>query len=363
MDPMIFQFIGQYLDAALNPFISGTVGEVISTFTLFFIGGATIHLTLMGYAIGWGYVEMPFSVFIKTCVKYLFIGALALNASTYSDWVVGSLQSMETGFTSAFAGTGASASPTSVYQVIDAALGKGWGIAGDLWERAGNRGFTEMGMMLGEGLNAIIIAVATGLLAIPAGGMIVVAKAGLTLMLGIGPFFIALLLWPVTAKFFDSWFGQVMTYILRIALVAAVMGLIFKGFDAIVNSVDLDSDQNTLFTSLVLLTFTSVMFWLVQEVNNVAGQLAGGISSAAVTLRGMAQGAIAPARMASAAGRMLNPTSTRLDPRTGHQTTAGRLEHLAMGRSLWARNPAYREAVAERLRTAWRPEGGSMSKG
>lgn len=70
MDPMIFQFIGQYLDAALNPFISGTVGEVISTFTLFFIGGATLHLTLMGYAIGWGYVEMPFSVFIKTCVKY-----------------------------------------------------------------------------------------------------------------------------------------------------------------------------------------------------------------------------------------------------------------------------------------------------
>lgn len=47
MDPMIFQFIGQYLDAALNPFITGTVGEVISTFTLFFIGGATIHLTLM----------------------------------------------------------------------------------------------------------------------------------------------------------------------------------------------------------------------------------------------------------------------------------------------------------------------------
>lgn len=152
-----------------------------------------------------------------------------------------------------------------------------------------------------------------------------------------------------------------MTYILRIALVAAVMGLIFKGFDAIVNSVDLDSDQNTLFTSLVLLTFTSVMFWLVQEVNNVAGQLAGGISSAAVTLRGMAQGAMAPMRTAA---RMINPTSTRLDPRTGHQTTAGRLEHLAMGRSLWARNPAYRQAVAERLRTAWQtPDGGSMSKG
>nr|WP_244667729.1 type IV secretion system protein [Xanthomonas sp. D-99] len=256
MDPMIFQFIGQYLDAALNPFITGTVGEVISTFTLFFIGGATIHLTLMGYAIGWGYVELPFSTFMKTCAKYLFIGALALNAATYSDWVVGSIQSLETGFTSAFAGTGAGASPASVYSVVDAALGKGWGIAADLWEKAGNRGITEMGTMFGEYINAAIIAVATGLIGVPAGGMIVVAKAALTIMLGIGPVFVALLLWPATSKFFDSWFGQVMTYILRIALVAAVMGLAFKGFDAVINSVDLDSDQNTLFTSLVLITFT-----------------------------------------------------------------------------------------------------------
>ncbi|WP_261543182.1 type IV secretion system protein, partial [Burkholderia multivorans] len=150
MEPTIFQFIGQYLDAALNPFIRGTVREVISTFTLFFIGGAAIHLTLFGYSIGWGYVELPFSAFIKTCAKYLFIGALALNAATYLDWVVGSIQSLETGFTSAFAGTDAGTNPTSVYSVVDAALGKGWGIAADLWERAGNRGITEMGTMFGE---------------------------------------------------------------------------------------------------------------------------------------------------------------------------------------------------------------------
>lgn len=86
-----------------------------------------------------------------------------------------------------------------------------------------------MGTMFGEYINATIIAVATGLIGVPAGGMIVVAKAALTIMLGIGPVFVALLLWPATSKFFDSWFGQVMTYILRIALVAAVMGLGLQG--------------------------------------------------------------------------------------------------------------------------------------
>lgn len=41
--------------------------------------------------------------------------------------------------------------------------------------------------------------------------MVIVAKIMPTLMLGIGPFFIAMLMFPVTAKWFDSWFGRVTT--------------------------------------------------------------------------------------------------------------------------------------------------------
>ena len=177
-------------------------------------------------------------------------------------------------------------------------------------------------------------------------------------MLGIGPVFVALLLWPATSKFFDSWFGQVMTYILRIALVAAVMGLAFKGFDAVINSVDLDSDQNTLFTSLVLITFTLVMFWLLAEANNVAGQLAGGISSAAVTLRGMAQGAMSPMQ---GAANVINRQSTRRDMQSGMMVTAGRLNHLAAGNTLV--NPAYRAHVMANLGKNWGKAPGGKVKG
>lgn len=355
MDAGIFQFIGQFLDTALNPFITETVGNVISIFTVLFIGCAAIHITMMGYSMSLGYIELPFSTFLKTCFKYIFIAALALKADTYMEWVVGSLQSLETGFTSAFAGSGGPS--TSVYQVVDAALGKGWGIAADLWEKAGNRGITEMGTMIGEYFNAAIIAVATGLLGVPAGGMIVVAKAALTIMLGIGPLFITLVLWPVTARFFDSWFGQVMTYILRIALISAVLGLAFKGFDAIINSVDLDSEQNTLFTALIIVSFTAVMFWLLAEANSVAGTLAGGASSAALTLRGMAQGATAPMRGAANA---INGKTTRRDMQSGQMVTAGRLNHLVAGNTAW--NPAYRQHVMQNMGKNWgRAKGGKVS--
>jgi len=355
-DVTIFQFIGQTLDAALGVFITRTVGETISTFSLFFIGIATIHLTMMGYAIGWGYVELPFSNFMKTCAKYLIIGGLALNAGTYTDWIVGSIQSLENGFTSAFAGTGKGPS-VSVYQTIDRVLEKGWGVGADLWERAMNRGFRQLGAAIIDIIYAGIIIVATALIAIPAGGMIVVAKAALTVMLGIGPIFLMFLLWPATARFFDSWFGQVMTYIMRIALVAATLGLAFKGFEAVVNDVDVDGGASTLFTMLFMFAYTKVMLWLLTEVNNVAGQLAGGISSSAITLRGMVQGALAPAL---AAGRFLNKSSKRMDMATGKMTEAGRLGHIRSGNTML--NPAYRQHMKNnKPKSNWgRAKGGSV---
>jgi type IV secretion system protein VirB6 len=66
--------------------------------------------------------------------------------------------------------------------------------------------------------------------------------------------------------------------------------------------------------------------------------LAGGASMAALTIRQM----VSPA---AATARVVNPTSNRLDPKTGLQTSSGRAEHLYMGRSIL--NPAYRKAVTD----------------
>lgn len=119
----------------------------------------------------------------------------------------------------------------------------------------------------------------------------------------------------------------------------------------VINSIDLDSDQNTLFTSLVLITFTLVMFWLLTEANSVAG----GISSA---LRGMAQGAISPMQ---GAANVINRQSTRHDMQSGMMVTAGRLNHLAAGNTLV--NPAYRAHVMANLgKNQGKAPGGKVKK-
>ena len=50
----------------------------------------------------------------------------------------------------------------------------------------------------------IIIYPATLVIAIRAGAMVIVAKIMLTLMLGIGLFFMAMLMFPVIGKWFES---------------------------------------------------------------------------------------------------------------------------------------------------------------
>ncbi|MCT8003940.1 hypothetical protein NZL82_18915 [Sphingomonas sanguinis] len=106
-----------------------------------------------------------------------------------------------------------------------------------------------------------------------------------------------------------------------------------------------------------VLGLTVALGWIAMQAKGMASGLAGGVALQAMSLRQI----VAPA---ASIARPLNPLaqSTRLDPRTGHQTSGARAEHFLMGRTPW--NPAYRNAVKERIAEGWKkPEGGEMKKG
>lgn len=354
-DPGIFQFIGETVDAALNSFVSETAGQVIDGVAPIGILGATLYFAIAGYMIIGGRLQMPAGTLAMQAVKFIVIAAIALSLDGYNNWVVGTVRSMEDGIAAMFAGTSSSGEPMSVYATVDATLGKGWDIAADLWEKAGSRGITELGMAIGEYANALVIGVSTLVVGLPAGAMIVVAKATLTLLLGIGPIFVMCLMWSVTARWFDQWFAQVMTAVLTIALVAAVAAFLMKIFAAFVGGVDLESEQNTLFTSLSLAVLSLVIMLLLYKTGELAAGLAGGLSLSAITLGQMLTGGqravMAPVRFGRGANSTLNPVSHRLDPHTGHQTTSRRLEHVYFGRTV--ANSQYRQALRERRKSSW----------
>jgi type IV secretion system protein VirB6 len=198
------------------------------------------------------------------------------------------------------------------------------------------------------------------LILLPAGAMIIIANAGLTLMLGIGPLFIIGLMWPPTAKFFDSWFGMVLNYILRVALLSAVSAFAVAAFSAYTSSVNPAGDQNTLFTALCMAVMAGILTWLLRETNNIASALAGGMSSVAVSFRDLAAPVAGGVRAAKGAGNMVNPVSTRRDLQSGMMATGTRLDHLMAGNTVL--NPAYRQALKDNIGRNWgRKRGGGVT--
>lgn len=363
-DVMLFQFVGNTVDTALNTYVQEASGKVIIDFTFIAITATALLYTFNGYMLIIGKGEQSAEQFFVSMGKFLLISAFAMSATNYLHWVVSAINGLETGITAAFS-LGTNSDPTNVYQVVDSSITKGWNLAADLWDKAGNAGITHIGMAIGQYIEAFIIALATIIIALPAGAMIIVAKAVLSLMLGIGPLFIMLLMWGPTRAFFDRWFSVVVTAILQIALLAAVLSFAIKAFMAFVNPIDLDnSQQNPLFASLELLVVAFIMMYVLYRVNDYAAQLGGGLSSQAITfgqMLGRASGMVnAPNRAGRVANDMLNPMTTRRDLESGMMVTARRFNHLAAGNTVV--NPAYRQHVMENLTRNWgRKRGGKVN--
>ena len=216
---------------------------------------------------------------------------------------------------------------------------------------------TEIGMILYDWLIAGTMLFATFLITLPAGAMIITAKVLLAFLLGCGPLFIAMLLFgQMTSKWFDQWFAQVMTYVIQCAAVTSVLTLGMKFFSVMLADVQPTAGNGPATDMLEILALSGIVLYMVYQAYSLGGQLAGGLSSSAITLRQMAQAAINPAK---AVFNTVNPMSTRRDLQSGMMTTARGLNHVIAGNSVW--NPAYRQHVMQNLGKNWgRARGGKV---
>ena len=358
MESNFYEWVGGSIDVVLNDYVQLMAQTVIGDFSvLLALGGALFFMTMGLLSVG-GFIEQPLPHLFKIAIKWAFIGALALNANTYLGWVVEAIHGLEVGLADAFSPNGKGATATSVYQVIDRAMTDGFKIASDLLARAGRRGVTEIGMMCYDLLMAGTMLVATFLITLPAGAMIITAKVLMSFLLGCGPIFIAMLLFgQMTGKWFDQWFAQVMNYIMQSAAITSVLTLGMKFFTAMLADIQPTAGNGPATDMLEVLALSGIVLYMVYQASSLGSQLAGGLSSSAITLRQMAQAAINPAK---AVYNAVNPMTTRRDLLSGMMTSARAANHWVAGNTAW--NPAYRQHVMQNLGRNWgKARGGKVS--
>lgn len=359
---MVFQFIGQTVTNATDAFVTPAAQKVMFGIQMMVLAGVTIYITLTGYGIMSGAVQSPMSVFLKQSAKIAIIAFFALTVDGYVNGVMSAFAGFEEGLGSFMAGTPDTAGPTSIYAILDQSMGQGFELVGQCFQKADEAGY-NMGSVLGWGIAGIIVGAGTVVIAVIGGAVVIVAKFGIAIMFAVGPLFVVSLMFPVTARFFDSWFGQTLQYTVVVILVAVVMTFAMKAFNYFIQGADFSGDgtSNPLFASLQIGTLCAVLYKLIRETGQTAASLAGGISSAALTLRDLASPVTGGLNVARGATNMINPVSTRRDLQSGMMVTARRSNHLLAGNTMW--NPAYRQHVLTNLGRNWgRAKGGKVTK-
>lgn len=229
--------------------------------------------------------------------------------------------------------------------------------------KALDAGWTEIGAFFTWLGVAVLFIIAFGLVVVAGGAIIVIASGLLKLVFAVGPFFIASLMFPVTAHLFEKWLGKALTYIFQIVMMAFVMTVAVQVFEYAMSGFNLNNAEspNAMQFSVGMVFIGAVLYAYARETARLAGELGGSLAVEMLSAAGMTQAALSPMQTAR---NLVNPVSSRLDPHTGHQTTASRLEHLAMGRSVVV--PAYRQVVLERMRNGWKntasSPGGTVKK-
>lgn len=355
-----FGYVGRQIDNATQAFVSDNAGAIIGAITPIAVTGVGIYLAVFGYMVIAGRIQAPFSDFMLKSVKIILIAAVALNASNYTNWVVGSINGLQDGLASTF-GHGTSGEANSTYSMLDQQVDAAWSKVLECMVQADKAGTfpPNLGAWFGWMAAAAIIAVSVFVLVVVGGVIIISATLLLKVVLAVGPLFLMCLLWPVTAKFFDSWFGQALTYVLKIVLVAVVVSLAMAIFGNFVQGIQTTDRGATLEMSLATLLIAVVLYKTMLEVGGVASGLAGGVSAAAMSI-GQALNTAATVTGVNAASRFLGRTSSRTDHVTGREVVGSRAEHLLGGRTMV--NPAYRQATLNRMRENWRSPGGDVKK-
>ena len=268
------------LDRISTVFSRDVSSRVIVAITPVLAAGLTVWFIVWGILVMRGAVEQPVREFLGKVIRTALVVSVALGAGLYQRDVAEVIRTVPDDLAAAVAGGeanvrfGAGPSDTGSVQaaLIDRAAGQGLSKAEEAFEKGGlmtqqGIAFYTFGVLM---LLATVIMVGVG------GALILVAKVMLALLAGLGPLFIAALLFDATRRFFDRWIAMIATYGLVVVLFAAVFTFMLAIFANYMSGVALDGSMNVAYGIGGALILTIVSVAILKELHHLAVGLGGG---------------------------------------------------------------------------------------
>ncbi|MGD6735470.1 type IV secretion system protein (plasmid) [Photobacterium leiognathi subsp. mandapamensis] len=337
MDLSVFQFISATIENATNDFLVGGLTGLMDALAPFILISVTIYIIGLGYLQIFGKSDDILFDVIKHCLVVTCITGLALNIDNYTTYIIGGVESLASGLASAISGQSQN---TNIYQNLDQLLQKGIEQAGYSFSQVDWPPTTWTWMLIG-----IIVLTAIGSLTLVSATIIIGTKFLLTFLLILGPLFFIFACFPITRRYLDSWIAKVFENVLVQVLGIMVITLAIETIQVFIRSNNIngvtETDANTIGIAVQIVIVVGILLFVIRQIPNLAGSLAGGFASASMSIKDLKSGATAGVAGLASTGKMIdrfngNEPSERSQRDTWEQQQANK---ITSGNSNQSRDP------------------------
>ncbi|MCK0525395.1 type IV secretion system protein [Anaerobiospirillum sp. NML120449] len=326
-----FSNFGAEIQLLISDYGSKVSSSLIDLLTPVISTGIVLFFTARGFLVLSGRAQGTIPDVIVDAGKISLIAFFALTGGNYLSYAVSSMQGLET-FLAKVLSDGTETSPWGVIDKFFQRTYESWQAMED-YTSSKYSGFdyirhADVTLPL-LGVAGAFLAAGT-ILCIVIALLLVIANFSFALMVGFGPLFICMLMFPVTRSWFDGWFRTTINTLfvgIFANAIAVLSDTVLKSYTSkifsLVTSGSKTSAGQIIQEVLIFICIIIAIIYLVKNVNNLASSLTGG-----------SQLAVPNARDFTQASRDLSNISKNLSKGLGGAVGAGGKVLGATGRSI-----------------------------
>lgn len=310
-----FETIGTAFEQSISGYAEDVSGALIGNISPVIMTGISIYFLLKAYLYMTGRADGAVVDTMITVFKIAFISMIGLNSGNFISMGIGLINGAEDLLLGALPNSVDTASIWGSVDQLWSEVGDGLQSLINLFSKLdfsfGNIGESFLYALLLVGIMGTFL-IAASFLTMASLGVIIIAKLSLVLILGFGPLFISLLMFPLTRSWFDGWLKACLIPVFTMVIMAAVLALLGTIFSEqmakLATKINSFADAETGgFAELAINVMTFLILCvaiatLIKAVPSLAAGVVGGIALGAVGLGTMMSGVAGGAAKIAAGG-------------------------------------------------------------
>ena len=301
-----FAEFNAWLNALLVGYIGANVSRIAATLEPAIVTFAVVYVMVWGYLQLTGQIEEPFIGGLKRIITLAVVLGSALALWLYNSLIVDTFFNAPTELGAVIVGA------FDPVGIVDQIIFEGGDAANLLLEKGGLLDGNFAYYLAGIGVYLIV-----GLTAIYTIFLLALSRIALSVLLALGPLFIALLLFNSTKRFFEAWIAQLANYAFIALLAVLVAALMLRVVTVAAQQAVSEGGSIQIANAVRVCMAAGLTFLVMRQVMPMAAGLASGLalSSFGVVSAALAWGLGSAARGTGLFGRgLFDRDTSRSDP-------------------------------------------------